>query len=59
MTKEKQEINYDTTFICLKLKNWLKEEEEEEKEEEEEEKEKEKEKEKDEKNFSIIIQLSF
>ena len=42
---------YDNTYICQKVKNWLKEEEE---EEEEEEKEKEKEN-----PFSIIIQLSF
>ena len=46
-----QEIMYDNTYVCQKVKNWLKEKE---KEEEEEEEKKEKEN-----PFSIIIQLSF
>ncbi len=36
---KKQRSNNETTYICKKWKNWLKEEEEEEKEEEEEEEE--------------------
>ncbi len=40
----------EMTYICQKVKNWLKEEEE-------KEKEKEKEKEEEEKSFSIVTQL--
>ena len=50
MTKKKQEVDNDTTYICQKVKNWLKEEKKEKEEEEEEEMEK---------SFSIVTQLSF